>query len=131
MIEIYVDGACSGNPGKTGVGYLIYKDGKTLKKGSVALGVQTNNFAEYMALIFSLVDAMSLGETNCKVYSDSQLLCEQIKGNYKVKNNNIVSLFILAKTIISKFNRFEIEHVRREKNQEADKLAKKAVGFLE
>ncbi|UCD14961.1 MAG: ribonuclease HI family protein [Candidatus Omnitrophota bacterium] len=131
MIEIYIDGACAGNPGKIGVGYLIYKNKKLIKKDCISLGVQTNNFAEYMALIFSLTDAISIGEKDCKVYSDSQLLCEQIKGKYRVKNNNILSLFILVKTIISKLRFFEITHIEREKNQEADKLAKKAVGFLE
>lgn len=130
MIEIYIDGACLGNPGKIGIGYLIYKNKSLLSQGSVALGIQTNNFAEYMALIFSLTDAIARGEKEGIVYSDSQLLCEQIKGKYKVKNNNIIPLFILAKTIISRFVKFEIVHIQREKNQAADKLAGEAVGFL-
>lgn len=126
MLKIFIDGASAGNPGKTGIGYLIYKNTQLIKKGGVALGIQTNNFAEYMALIFALIDVLNIGEKECCVFSDSQLLCEQINGRYKVKNNNIYALFVLAKEIISKLNKFEITHIRREENGEADKLAKEA-----
>ena len=130
MITVYIDGASIGNPGKVGIGYLIYKDSKLLKQEGVYLGIQTNNFAEYMALIFALTAALSLGENKCQVFSDSQLLCEQINGNYKVKNKNIYALFVLAKKIISQFKSFSVKHINREENKEADKLAKEATGFL-
>ena len=130
MINIYVDGSSIGNPGKSGVGYLIYQNNKLLKKRSVYLGVQTNNFAEYMAVIFPLIDAIEENQKKVKVFSDSQLICEQIKGNYKVKNQNIYPLFVLSKNLISKLDSFEITHIDRENNQEADELAKQASGFL-
>jgi|TARA_B100000315_G_scaffold257738_1_gene307525 ribonuclease HI len=130
MIKIFTDGASIGNPGKVGIGYLIYEGEKILSKKGVYLGVQSNNFAEYMALIFSLIDLLGLGKKKCHVFSDSQLLCEQINGNYKVKNNNIISLFALAKELISKLDSFKITHIPREENQEADALAKEATGFL-
>lgn len=130
MVDIYIDGASIGNPGKIGVGYLIYKDKELVKKEGLFLGIQTNNFAEYLALIVSLVEALSMGEDSCSVFSDSKLICEQINGNYKIKNKNIYPLFVLAKKIISKFKSFNIEHIDREKNSEADKLAKEATGFL-
>jgi ribonuclease HI len=130
MIKIYIDGASLGNPGKIGIGYIIYRDDRVLKKNNFYLGVQTNNFAEYMALIFSLIDVLAIGERECMVFSDSKLLCEQIKENFRVKNKNIYPLFVLAKNIISKFKNFEIVYLDREKNKEADKLARKAVGFL-
>ena len=130
MIKIYIDGSSIGNPGKCGVGYLIYNDTKLLRKESVYIGVQTNNFAEYMALIFSLVDIVETNERKVEVFSDSKLVCEQIKGNFKVKNENIYPLFVLAKKLISKLESFKITHINRESNQEADKLAKKATGFL-
>lgn len=126
MVTIYTDGASAGNPGKAGIGYLIYKKDTVIKKGGVFIGVQTNNFAEYMALIFSLTQVLAAGEKECRVFTDSQLVCEQIKGNYKVKNNNIYSLFILAKEIISNFSKFEIIYISREENKEADALARKA-----
>jgi len=130
MITIYIDGASIGNPGKCGLGFLIYKNKTVLKKGSVYLGIQTNNFAEYMALIFSLVEALGLGEKEVQVYSDSKLVCEQIVGNFKVKNNNILPLFTLAKKLVSQMTKFNINHIDREKNKEADKLAKESTGFL-
>ena len=130
MIKIYIDGASSGNPGKIGIGYVIYKDDKIIKEESVPLGVQTNNFAEYMALVFALIDTISMNEKEVAVFSDSNLLCEQINGNFKVKNQNIYALFVLAKNLISKLKKFSISHVDREKNKEADKLAKQATGFL-
>lgn len=130
MITIYIDGASVGNPGKSGIGYLIYDKNSPIKKESVSLGIQTNNFAEYMALIFPLVDIIAMGVKEAEVFSDSQLVCEQIKGNYKVKNKNIYPLFVLAKSLIGKLDKFKITHIGREKNSEADKLAKKATGFL-
>jgi ribonuclease HI len=130
MVQIYIDGASVGNPGKVGIGYLIYKDSNLVKKEGIYLGIQTNNFAEYMALIFSLIEVLGMGEKNVEVFSDSNLLCEQINGNFKVKNKNIFPLFVLAKKIVAKFEEFSITHIKREKNTEADRLATEAIGFL-
>ena len=131
MVEVYVDGSSLGNPGRVGIGYIIYSEGKLIKEESLCLGVQTNNFAEYMAFIFSLVDVLNCGYKTCRVYSDSQLVCEQIKGKYKVKNKNIFPLYLLVKKIISGFEKFEVTHIEREKNTLADKLAKKGASALE
>lgn len=130
MIKIYIDGSSIGNPGKSGIGYLIYQGNVLLKKKSVYLGIQSNNFAEYMALIFPLIDAIEQNKKKVEVFSDSMLVCEQIKGNFKVKNKNIYPLFVLAKNLISKLDSFQITHIDREDNQEADELAKAATGFL-
>ncbi|MCQ9205100.1 MAG: ribonuclease HI family protein [Omnitrophica bacterium] len=130
MLKVYIDGSSIGNPGKIGIGYAIYRDDTLLKKNSIALGIQSNNFAEYMALIFSLIDILEMGEKNIRVFSDSKLVCEQISGKFKVKNNNIYPLFVLAKNIIAKFDNFKLAHIDREKNKEADALARKATGFL-
>jgi len=130
MIKVYIDGASAGNPGNVGIGYLIYKDNGLVKKNGIYLGIQTNNFAEYMAFIFSLIEVLGMGEKKVEVFSDSKLLCEQLNGNFKVKNKNIYPLFVLSKNIISKLEKFSITHIEREKNVEADKLATEAVGFL-
>jgi ribonuclease HI len=130
MITVYIDGASAGNPGKVGIGYLLYRGSALLKREGIYLGIQTNNFAEYMALIFALTEALGLGEKKVEVFSDSALLCEQVNGNFKVKNKNIYPLFVLAKKMISQFERFSISHIDRGKNKEADKLATEAVGFL-
>lgn len=124
VINVYIDGSSLGNPGKITIGYVIYKDTTVLKKESVSLGTQTNNFAEYMALIFALIDVFHLGEKECSVFSDSKLLCEQINGNYAVKNNNIYPLFVLGRHIISKFTHVKITHINRENNKEADYLSR-------
>lgn len=123
-MEVFIDGASLGNPGRVGIGYVIFQKGRVVKKESLYLGTQTNNFAEYMALIFSLIDVLSMGGEQCKVHTDSRLLCHQIEGRFKVKNENIYPLFVLAKKIISKFKEFSIEYIRRDLNREADKLAK-------
>ncbi len=130
MIKIYTDGASIGNPGKAGIGYLIYEGDKLVKKHSAYLGIQSNNFAEYMALIFALLEALNMDKRECQVFSDSQLLCEQLNGNYKVKNQNIYALFVLAKELIAKLSKFKINYIGREENKEADELAKGATGFL-
>jgi len=130
MVEVYIDGASLGNPGKIGIGYLITKDNSVIKKEGVYLGIGTNNFSEYMALIISCLEVLSLREKSCCIYSDSNLLCSQLKGNFRVKNKNIYPLYILAKKITSKFDNFEIVHIDREKNKEADRLAREAIGFL-
>lgn len=130
MITAYIDGSSIGNPGKAGIGYTIHKDNKLIKAESIYLGIQSNNFAEYMGLIFALADIIALGEKGCRVYTDSKLVCEQINGNFKVKHQNILPLYTLAKRMILKLEKFKIEHILREKNKEADKLAKKATGFL-
>ncbi|MCM8823864.1 MAG: ribonuclease HI family protein [Candidatus Omnitrophica bacterium] len=130
MVEVYIDGASLGNPGKIGIGYLIFRDNKLVKKEGVYLGMGTNNFSEYMAFIFSLIEVIKMGEKSCCVYSDSKLLCEQVKGNFKVKNPNIYPLYILVKKIISYFEKFDINHIDREKNKEADRLASEAIGFV-
>ncbi|MDD3296828.1 MAG: ribonuclease HI family protein [Candidatus Omnitrophica bacterium] len=129
-MNIYIDGASVGNPGKVGIGYLIYDGEKLVKEESIYLGVQSNNFAEYMALIFSLIEAREMKIKDVDVFSDSMLVCEQMKGNYKVKNQNLYSLFVLARKLAASFDSFTIQHIEREKNTEADKLAKKASGFL-
>lgn len=130
MIHVFIDGASAGNPGKVGVGYAIYKGEELLAQNGVALGIQTNNFAEYMALIFALIAVLGMGEKRCEVFSDSQLLVEQINGNYKVRNKNIYALYVLAKHTVSRFESFRITHIPREENTVADKLAGDASGFL-
>jgi len=130
MIKVYIDGSSFGNPGKIGIGYLIYKSDTLVKKEGIYLGIQTNNFAEYMALIFALLEVLAMKEEDVEIYSDSKLLCEQINGNFKIKNENIYPLYVLAKKMISKFKNFKIYHIDREKNKEADKLANESIGFL-
>lgn len=124
-LTVYTDGACSGNPGKAGIGVAIYnEEGENIKEISKSIGMATNNIAEYTALLFALQEGLFLGcREKITVYTDSELLCKQIKGEYKVKNDTLRVLFHIAQHLITGYKIFHIEHIRRELNKVADKLA--------
>lgn len=126
-LNIYIDGAAKGNPGPAGIGVLIYKDGAVIKKVAQFIGKTTNNVAEYSAFICALKEAIDINAKELKVWTDSQLLCRQIKGEYKVRHINLKPLFEEAKTLINCFSSFQIYHINREKNRDADGLANKAI----
>lgn len=127
MVDIYIDGASKGNPGHAGIGVVILKDGKVLKTLSNYIGKATNNFAEYSALIYALEEALIIKAEAVKINSDSQLLCRQLNKEYRIKSENIINLYNQAVHLLSAFRVFSINHIPREKNTEADKLANKAV----
>jgi len=119
----YIDGGARGNPGPAGAG--VYFPGIV----SVAeyLGEQTNNFAEYTALVTALKFAVAMGCEDLEVFSDSELVVKQIRGEYKVKNPNIIPLYQSAKTWMALIGKCSIRHVRREFNKDADRLANVAM----
>lgn len=124
---IYVDGASRGNPGEAGIGVAVeYEDGKRIGYYSY-IGTSTNNVAEYQALL----TALKIAKKNClstvEIFSDSQLVCHQINGVYKVKNAGLKPYYQEALDYITGFEKFSITHVRREKNKDADKLANMAI----
>lgn len=123
-----VDGACSGNPGDASIGVVI-KDKRHIYQETISqyIGLATNNVAEYRALLMALKRAKELGGEKFFVKSDSELLVKQIKGVYKVKNDALKELNYQAQSFIKNFTFFSIEHVAREYNKEADKLAKQAI----
>jgi ribonuclease HI len=126
--DIYVDGASRGNPGSAGAGAIIKaKDGRVLKRLKKYLGVVTNNAAEYGALVMALKAAESLGLKKIRLYADSELVVKQINGVYRVRSEELLPLYTEARSLIDGFNRFEIKHVPREKNSEADRLANEAI----
>ena len=126
-IEEYIlmfDGASRGNPGLSGCGFVIYDSKNTvIYKGSKFLNVQTNNYAEYMALIIGLEMTLKLGIKNLIVKGDSLLIIKQMKGLYKVKSDNLKDLHERAKVLVKNISNIEYIFVRREFNVEADKLA--------
>ena len=126
-LEIFIDGASKGNPGPSGIGVVICRDGKTIKNLSNYIGNATNNIAEYSALIYALQEALILKAESIKINTDSQLLARHIKRLYKVKHPNIVGLFIQAQHLISAFKDFSIVDIPREMNKGADKLATDAI----
>jgi len=122
-LEAYIDGGSRGNPGPAGVG--VYFPG--LVSISEYLGVQTNNFAEYSALIAAVQFAAARRCSALTVYSDSELVVKQIRGEYRVRNENIRPLYDRAVGWIRLIPDFSIRHVRREFNEDADSLANAAM----
>ena len=124
----HVDGGARGNPGPAGYGALMEDhSGRKIAELSEYLGRQTNNYAEYCGLIAALRYALEHGHKALKVLSDSELLVRQIKGVYKVHNAALQELYAQARTLIRRLEWFSIEHVRREQNREADRLANLAM----
>lgn len=125
---IYTDGASRGNPGPASYGvYITDEDGySTELKGT--LGNQTNNFAEYTAVIEALKWLSSNSEKTAELRSDSELLIKQLKGEYKVKSETIKPLHAEIKNILQAFKlNVQFKHIRREFNKEADRLANEAL----
>ncbi len=127
VLEIFIDGACSGNPGDAGIGVVVYENGQLIREISKFIGNATNNIAEYTALIFALQEAMVLKAEQVKINTDSQLLYEQLIGHYKVKNANLKVLIDQVQHLAQGFKKLEIVQIPREKNQEADRLATQAI----
>jgi ribonuclease HI len=96
-------------------------------KDSEFLGQATNNEAEYQALILGLKSALSLGVQGVRIYMDSELLVRQIKGLYKVRNPKLAVYFQEARDLLSKFTKYDIVHIPREENGEADRMANEAI----
>jgi ribonuclease HI len=126
-LEIYIDGASKGNPGPSGIGVVIFRDGKTIKNISSFIGNTTNNIAEYTALIYGLEEALMLKAEALKINTDSQLLYRQLNKIYKVKNPNILGLYNQVTRLISAFKKISVHNIPRADNRGADKLANKAI----
>lgn len=126
-LEIYVDGACSGNPGPAAIGVVIKRDNKTIKELAKSIGEATNNIAEYTAVVYALQEALILRATDVLVNTDSELVSCQLNGTYKVTHPQLILLFDQIKHMKAGFRSFTIQHVRREKNQDADRLAREAI----
>jgi probable phosphoglycerate mutase len=128
IITAYCDGGSRGNPGPAGYGVSIEgANGNKIGELSEFLGVRTNNFAEYSALLGALEFALTHGHKSLRVVADSELMVKQIKGQYQVKSPELRPLYDEAKRRIAKLEKFEIQHVLRNKNKRADALANEAM----
>jgi ribonuclease HI len=124
----YIDGGARGNPGPAAYGVVIRTpEGKTLAELARYLGSQTNNFAEYSGLLAALEYAQQHNFTGLKVFSDSELLVKQMKGEYKVKHPVLQTLFSRARELTRSLQHFSIHHVLRSSNREADRLVNEAL----
>ncbi len=124
----YIDGGARGNPGPAGCGVFIQdQKGETLITTARYLGETTNNVAEYNGLLVALETAQEIQIEKLEIRSDSKLLVEQMKGNYKVKSPNLIPLFLKAQKLAHQFENVVYTHVRREQNRKADRLANEAM----
>lgn len=127
---LYTDGGSRGNPGPAGIGVVILDDKKKkIKEISRYIGEATNNIAEYNALVSGLEESVNMGAREIIVYMDSELITRQLSGEYRVKDADIKPLFEKALGILKNFSSFEIKHVDRSKNKDADKLVNKAINL--
>jgi ribonuclease HI len=119
---MWVDGGARGNPGPAAVGYRIEDEaGAVLDESGRAIGVATNNEAEYRALITALERAAALGATEVEVRSDSELLMRQMTGRYRVKSPHLRALWDEAQQAADRFERVRYVEVRRADNTDADR----------
>jgi ribonuclease HI len=126
--KLMFDGGSRGNPGICGCGYVIYEGGEILLTGKEVVSMcNTNNFAEYMALILGLREAVDRGIRELYVEGDSMLVIKQLKNEWNVKSANLMPLYKEAKELCNRFTNIRLEHVRREHNKTADALANKAL----
>ena len=127
-LTLHCDGAARGNPGPAGIGvHIADDDGTTVAEIAEGIGEATNNVAEYTAAIRGLERARDLGATQVHLRSDSKLLIEQLAGRWKIKNANLIRLHREARALVEGFERATFEHVPRERNVEADRLANEGV----
>lgn len=123
-----IDGAARGNPGPAAYGVIVRRpDGKKHESLGKYIGRTTNNVAEYYALIAALDYAAANGIRRLRVYSDSQLIVNQIKGIYKVKHPDLRPLHERAKKQAAGLESFQIQYVPREENRDADEMANAAL----
>ena len=128
LIFVHTDGACRGNPGPSGAGWVFSEPGgQVFRRGKAFLGRATNNEAEYVAVILALEDALKQGFQSLRLHADSELLVKQVNGIYRVKNPRIKELYTQLMGLARKFKSFEAKHVRREFNAEADLEANRAI----
>ena len=124
MITVYIDGGARGNPGPAGYGvHVVDAQNQPLASLHGALGTATNNVAEYNGLLAALTWAARAGHTRVHIKSDSLLLVEQMKGNYRVKNAGLLPLYREARHLVARVGQVTFEHIPREKNKEADRLS--------
>ena len=124
MITAYFDGGARSNPGPAGYGvYIVDDGGNVLAELSGSLGNTTNNIAEYNGLIAALQWAVDNQVTQITIKGDSLLIVEQMRGNYKVKNEGLRPLHMQARMLVMQIGDVKFEHVRRELNKEADRLS--------
>jgi len=126
IINIFTDGGARGNPGPAATGIAFYgSHGQLLTTFGQYLGSQTNNYAEYSAIVEALREAKKHGAQEVRCFLDSELIVKQLSGQYRVKSKTLLPLFEQVQKLKSSFNRAIFKHVRREQNKVADAMVNK------
>lgn len=128
-VVIYTDGGARGNPGPAGAGVVILKDGAVVAEVKKYLGpIQTNNWAEYEAVVLALAKARELGLTgDIEFRLDSKLVVEQLMGNWKIKEPTLKPQVAKVKELLTSFGTVRFSYVPRAENKEADRLVNEAL----
>lgn len=127
-LRVYSDGAARGNPGLAGAGaVLVEPNGRVVERLGKFLGVQTNNYAEYMGLLLGLKRAKDLGVQEVEVFADSELMIRQLNGTYQVKSPSLRPLYEEVLELLNQFGRFKLVHLPREMNAMADEMSNRAI----
>lgn len=127
-IILYTDGGSRGNPGPSASGFVIYDEKENILHAEGRyLGINTNNFAEYTALIEGLKRAALLGGTHIEIRMDSELIVRQMQGVYKIKQPHLQVLAAEVVKLLKEFSGYSFKHVRRELNKVADKMVNEAL----
>jgi probable phosphoglycerate mutase len=126
-VTAHVDGGARGNPGPAGYGVRLTRDDGSVVDLKASIGIATNNVAEYHALLAALRWAVDEGVTSLSVKADSELLVKQMLGEYRVKNPGLLPLYEEARRLANRIGHVQFAHVRREHNQDADRLANEAM----
>jgi len=124
------DGGSRGNPGPAAWGVVVLDDlGKPVTGHAGAIGRATNNVAEYRGLLEALALAERADASDVTLFADSELVVKQMRGEYKVRHPDLIPLHAEARRRASRFTRFSIEHVPRERNKDADRLVNRALNL--
>ncbi len=125
---VYIDGCSRGNPGPSGVGYhIVDAMGRVIKNGGEFVGFATSRVAEYYAMREGCQQAINLGLKNVRFVSDNLMMVNQLNGVYKVKNSDLLPMYLDIKDLLKNFEACAFMYVKREQNAEADMLANRAV----
>lgn len=123
ICNIYTDGGSRGNPGPAAISFIIYDcNNKKLEQKSEFIGNNTNNYAEYLAILNALINVKEYCPDEVNVYTDSNLAYNQVNGFWKIKDEKLKDLILKIKKEISGLKNFKIFYIPREKNKETDNL---------
>ncbi len=131
MYEVFTDGASRNNPGPSSCAYVIFCNGKMMEEKAEYLGISTNNRAEYMGVIRALERLVEIKANHIIIYTDSELVIKQINREYKVHQAELKSLFQKVQSMLINLFPIQFQHIRREKNTQADFLCNQMLDQIE